>query len=156
LVAAARIASPIFVNWKRNQRTATVPSETTIVPMSCSEIVTPATWIVSLGNGLSTALTSPDQIHVIRPFSASNNPIVTITTRNTSPPSTGRMIVWWIATPPANETSNVTTKAGQYGQPWFTVSDQAMYVEKVAISPWAKLITPVARWISTSARASEP
>ena len=65
LVAAARIASPIFVNWKSNQRAPTAPSETTIVPMSCSETVTPAICIVSLGNGLSTALTSPDQIHVI-------------------------------------------------------------------------------------------
>ena len=81
---------------------------------------------MSLGNGLSTALTSPDQIHVIRPLSASSSPIVTITTRSTDPPSTGRMIVWWSATPPRNETSSVTTKAGQYGQPWFAVSDQAM------------------------------
>jgi hypothetical protein len=30
-----------------------------------------------------------------------------------------------------------------------------MYVERVAISPCEKLMTPVERWIITSARASE-
>ena len=50
----------------------------------------------------------------------------------------------------------MNAKAGQYDQPWFVVSVQGMYVENVAISPWAKLITPVARWIRTSASASEP
>ena len=39
----------------------------------------------------------------------------------------------------------MTANAGQYDQPWFVVSVQAMYVENVAISPCAKLITPVAR-----------
>ena len=39
----------------------------------------------------------------------------------------------------------MTANAGQYENPWFVVSAQAMYVENVAISPWAKLITPVAR-----------
>ena len=60
-----------------------------------------------------------------------------------------------MATPPANEKASVTTNAGQYGQPWFAVSVQGMYVENIAISPWAKLMTPVARWMSTSASASD-
>ena len=34
------------------------------------------------------------------------------------------------------------------------MSHQAMYVENIAISPCAKLMTPVARWMSTSASAS--
>ena len=58
--------------------------------------------------------------------------------------------------PPPNDTASVTAKAGQYGQPWFTVSAHRMYVENIAISPWAKLMIPVARWISTSASASAP
>ena len=58
--------------------------------------------------------------------------------------------------PPANDASSVTANAGQYENPWFVVSVHAMYVENVAISPWAKLITPVARWISTIASASAP
>ena len=33
------------------------------------------------------------------------------------------------------------------------MSVQAMYVESVAISPCAKLMTPVERWMITSARA---
>jgi hypothetical protein len=38
--------------------------------------------------------------------------------------------------------------------PWFSISDQAMNVENIPISPCAKLTTPVARWMRTSARAS--
>ena len=80
---------------------------------------------------------------------------MTITTRRTEPFSFGRMIPWWIAAPPTKEARSVNANAGQYPQPWFVVSVQAMYVENVAISPCAKLMTPVARLMRTSASASE-
>ena len=49
-----------------------------------------------------------------------------ITTRICGPRSTGRMTVWWMPKPPANETRRVTANAGQYEKPWFVVSVQAM------------------------------
>ena len=76
-------------------------------------MATPPMSIVRVGNGLSMARTSPDQISVTRPFSASSRPIVTMTTRSTEPLSFGRMIPWWIATPPANDARSVTANAGQ-------------------------------------------
>ena len=113
LTAAARIARPTFVYWKSAHSTTTVASTTPIVPMSWIEIATPAMSIVRVGNGLCMARTSPDQISVTRPLSASSRPIVTITTRSTEPFSFGRMIPWWIATPPTNDASSVTANAGQ-------------------------------------------
>ena len=79
-----------------------------------------------------------------------------ITTVSAALARRGRITAWWIPTPPTNETSSVTANAGQYEKPWLVVSVHAMYVENIAISPCAKLITPVARWISTIARASAP
>ena len=35
--------------------------------------------------------------------------------------------------------------AGQNEKPWFVISDHAMYVVNIAISPCAKLMTCVAR-----------
>ena len=67
----------------------------------------------------------------------------TITLVSTGARSTGRKISRWIATPTANETPTVTTNAAQYGQPRCS-SSHAMKVEKVAISPCAKLIWCVA------------
>ena len=52
-----------------------------------------------VGNGLSTARTSPDQINVTSPLITSSRPIVTITTRSTEPRSFGRITTWWIAEP---------------------------------------------------------
>ena len=50
--------------------------------------------------------------------------------------------------PPANEMASVTMKpihrwySGPFGS---AISHQAMNVENIAISPWAKLMTPVER-----------
>ena len=81
--------------------------------------------VVPAGNGLSTARTSPPQISVTRPLTKIRSPIVTITTRRTEPFSLGRMIAWWTAAPPRNDTASVNANAGQYPQPWFAVSVQA-------------------------------
>ena len=43
-----------------------------------------------------------------------------------------------MAMPPANENTSVSRKAHQYGTP-HCISCQAMKVENIAISPWAKL-----------------
>ena len=59
-----------------------------------------------------------------------------------------------MAAPPKNAISSVRKNATQYGRPWWLISDQAMNVQNMPISPCAKLTIPVARWISTSARAS--
>jgi hypothetical protein len=76
-------------------------------------MVTPATSIVPFGNGLSTALTSPPQIHPVSPLMAIRSPIVTITIAISGRFSTGRMTTRSIPTPPANAISSVSTNAGQ-------------------------------------------
>ena len=53
--------------------------------------------------------------------------------------STGRMTLRSIATPPTNAIASVSTNAGQYGL-WL-LSDHAMKVVNIAISPCAKLTT---------------
>ena len=61
-----------------------------------------------------------------------------------------------MSVPPTNEMASVIAKPIQNDncQPSGSeMSQNAMYVENIAISPWAKLITPVARWMSTSASA---
>ena len=65
------------------------------------------------------------------------------------------MTARWIATPPTKEIASVAKNAPQNGKPWLTWSVQAMYVANIAISPWAKLMTPVERWMITSASARE-
>jgi hypothetical protein len=50
----------------------------------------------------------------------------------------------------------VRTNASQYGTPKLLISDEAMKVVRVAISPCAKLRIAVARKIRTSARATSP
>ena len=112
--------------WNIRKSTTTVARTTPIVPMSWIEIATPAMSIVRVGKGLCTARTSPPQMSVTKPLIARSRPIVTITTRSTEPFSLGRITPWWIAAPPTNEAIRVKTNAGQYPQPWFAVSVQAM------------------------------
>ena len=65
LTAAARIARPTFVNWKKSQSTTTVARQTPIVPRSWIEIATPPMSIV---RGRERALDGP---HLARPDPAS-------------------------------------------------------------------------------------
>ena len=111
---------------------------------------------VSFGNGLGKARISADQISGASPLKISTSPIVMITTVSTDALATGAITTRWIPSPSTNANRSVATNAGQYDQPWCSISAQAMYVVNIAISPCAKLITPVARWISTSASASAP
>ena len=78
-----------------------------------------------------------------------------MTIPSSGPSWIGLINVSSISTPPPNESRIVAPNAGQNAQPW-SMSVQQMNAESVAISPCAKLSTPVARWISTIASASEP
>ena len=70
-------------------------------------------------------------------------PTVTITTAITEC-WTGRMTTTWMTTPSTNAIASVKKNASQYETPQ-SMSWYAMYVVAIAISPWAKLITSVAR-----------
>ena len=59
-------------------------------------------------------------------------------------PCIGRIKTCSIATPPPNERIKVAVNAGQNDQPC-SIKAQQMNAESVAISPCAKLSTPVAR-----------
>ena len=84
-----------------------------------------------------------------------NSPSVTIRIVSGSSPSTGRMMTRSITIPPRNESASADSSASPSGSPAST-RPQAMKVENIAISPWAKLTIPVERKISTSASASAP
>ena len=73
----------------------------------------------------------------------SASPRVTITIVSTGASSNGRISVRCSAMPPPNAIRHVSRNAGQYAM-WF-ISDHAMNVVNVAISPCAKFTTPVER-----------
>ena len=102
------------------------------------------TWIGRVENALGKSFVSPPQIHDAVPSSTNTRPIVTTTTARTLAFSTGRMTVRSIAIPPRNAIPSVAKNAPQYPKPQ-CISCQAMYVVNIAIAPWAKLITSVAR-----------
>ena len=70
--------------------------------------------------------------------------------------SFGRITPWWMPSPPTNETASVNDERRPVRPAVVRRQRPGMYVENIAISPCAKLMTPVARWMSTSASASEP
>ena len=115
-----------------------------MMPMSWIEKATPATSIGRVEKAFGRARGSGDQIQRAAPLTRKNRPRVTITTVSTGALSTGRMTARSISTPPANEIPIVRKNAAQKESPWWT-RDHAMKVENIAISPWAKLTTPVER-----------
>ena len=129
---------------KKSHSSATAASETAIVPRSWIENATPATSIGRVENAFGRLRTSGDQIQRAAPLTRKKRPSVTITTVSTGARSTGLITTRSIPTPPKNEIATVRKKAAQYERPWWT-SDQAMKVENIAISPCAKLTTPVER-----------
>ena len=98
---------------------------------------------------------SKPQIQPAAELMRMNSPSVTIRIVSGSGSSTGRISMRSIAIPPRNESTSAQTSASPSGSPPST-SPQAMNVENIAISPWAKLTIPVERKISTSASASAP
>ncbi len=81
--------------------------------MSCTEIATPPTSHVSLGNGLSKAFTSAPQIQPVSPFRRIRSPIVTITIAISGRCSTGRITTRSTAAPPMKASTSVSANAGQ-------------------------------------------
>src|SRR5262249_45042305 len=142
--AAARIARPTFVNRKNSHSSRTASSETPMIPRSEIEKATPAIWIGRVENALGIDFTSGDQIQNAAPLKTKNSPIVTIAIVRTGLRSTGRITARSSAIPPADETATVSAHAPQYGQRCGG-GVHAMNVENIASSPWAKLMTPVAR-----------
>ena len=118
--------------------------ETAITPSSSFENDTPPRWTVAVENGPANCFAAPPQIQVVSPLIAINSPTVRSTTASNGLPCNGRISTCWTATPPPNERINVATNAGQNDQPWSS-SDQQTNADSVAISPCAKLSTPVAR-----------
>ena len=155
LTADARSPSPRRVFANSSQISPTAMNATAITPRSCFENATPPTRIGAVENGPWNCLAAPPQIHVMSPLIAIRRPIVRITIPSSGPPWIGRITTTCTATPPSSESRSVAPKAGQNAQPWL-ISAQQMNAESVAISPCAKLITPVERWISTIASASSP
>ncbi len=99
-------------------------------------------------NALGKLFVSAPQIQAARPKSAMPRPSVTMTIVSTGAPSTGRITSRSSATPPANEMTSVSVKPIQRCHPGplgSAISHQAMNVENIAISPCAKLMTPVER-----------
>ena len=142
---AARMPSPIFVKRKNAHIPTTPARHTASVPRSCWLNATPPTRIGFAGNGLGNARTSGPQIQPARPFSTTRRPIVIMTTVSTGARSTGRMITRCSATPPTKAIRSVVPNASQYVKPWLLISDHAMNVVNIPISPCAKLMIPVAR-----------
>src|SRR5581483_6366285 len=155
LTAAARRPSPSFVRVKRRPTSATTTSETAITPMSCFENATPPTVIGSVEKGPWNCFAAPPHTQVSKPLIAMRRPIVRMTIPSSGPRWIGLIRTECSATPPPNESTSVAPNAGQNDQPWST-SVKQRNAESVAISPCAKLRTPVERWMRTSASASEP
>ena len=114
------------MNWKNAQSRATSTRTIANVPTSCCEIETSPICQVSFGNGLGKALISADQIRLASPLKVSTRPIVMITTVRTEAFETGAITTRWMPSPSTNAKTSVPTKAGQYDQPWFSISVQAM------------------------------
>src|SRR3954463_13536257 len=144
LSAEARSASPTFVNRKNKASRTTSTASMPIIPMYWTLMCAPANLIVRVEKPPSKVRSPPPQMTLIRPFSTSARPSVTITDVTTGPRSKGRITVRSIAIPPTNAIAMTIGNASQNVSPWF-INDHAMNVVNVAISPWAKLIVPVVR-----------
>ena len=125
---------------KNAQRSATITSETAMIPRSWSEKATPPMRTGSVENGDSSVRGSFPQIRLARPLSPMSRPIVTITTVSGGVDCTGRITASSIAAPPTKASTSVSANAGQYGI--CSIRLQATKVVNIAISPWAKLTTP--------------
>jgi hypothetical protein len=97
-----------------------------------------------LPNRLGNERLEKPQIQPAALLSRMSSPSVTITRTSGSPPSTGRMITRSMIMPPTNDRTSVSASAPASGRPVWS-RPQATKVLNIAISPWAKLTTPVDR-----------
>ena len=144
LRADARSARPSFVNRKKSPSRTSSAASTPMMPMYWMLMWAPASLMVRLENPPLNGRSAPLQITYINPFSSSASPSVTMTIVTTGAFSTGRMITRSTTTPPAKAITSTRGNASQNEKPWF-ISDHAMNVVNVAISPCAKLRARVER-----------
>ena len=155
MAAAARIASPSFVRWKRRNSSPLTASSTATIPRDSYATRIPAISVEPSGKMLGKLRFSKPQIQPAALLMRMKSPSVTIRIVSWSASSTGRISTRSTTMPPTKESTKVTSRASPSGTPPST-SPQAMKVENIAISPWAKLTMPVERKMSTSASASAP
>ena len=84
---------------------------------SSIEKATPPTSTGRVGNALGSVRTSGAQIHEAAPSIRKKRPSVTIATVSTGLPSTGRITIRSIATPPAKPQATASRNDAQYGTP---------------------------------------
>src|ERR1700680_1499759 len=131
--AAARIASPIRVNWKKKYRPISSSTVTPIMPAWWVEI----SWLPRNGddpNGVGYCLMVKSQIRPATLLMIAYNAMKPATLVKIGAFASGLNSSLSIAMPPANENASVITKAPQYGTP-HCISCQEMKVENIDISP---------------------
>src|SRR5215210_7180567 len=89
-------------------------------------------------NGVGYCLIVKSQVRPATLLTIANNAMKPATLVRTGALASGLNNIRSMAMPPANENASVRRKAHQYGTP-HCISCQAMNVENIAISPWAKL-----------------
>ncbi len=135
--AAARIASPIRVYWKKKNSRISSSTVTPIMPAWWVEI----SWLPRNGeepNGVGYCLIVKSQIRPATELMIANSAMKPATLVRIGALASGLNSSRSITMPPANEKASVSTKAPQYGMPHCIIC-QEMKVENIAISPWAKL-----------------
>jgi hypothetical protein len=151
--AAARIARPSLVCWNSSHSRPTTASSTAMMPSDSIDSATSPSCAAPLGKMDGKPRLVYPQIQPAAALSSTSRPRVTISRVSGRPPSTGRISTRSMAMPPRNDSANAPSSASHNGRP-LSCSAQAMNVENIAISPWAKFTIPVERKISTRASAS--
>ena len=114
--------------------------------MSSVTPIMPASWVLirwppnrgPRPNGVGNSLIVKFQISPAELFKIPNRAMNATSCVRTGALWIGLNRMRSIAMPPTNDTATTATKAPQYGTPHW-ISCQAMKVENIAISPWAKL-----------------
>src|ERR687893_2969736 len=155
LEATARSFRPTDVRLSSNHRPRHCTSSTASRPrVSFWMRVSNRNGTLPRGKGDGMVCGSVPKMSCTRALSPRNRPSVMMTTFSGLRPSMGRMSVRPI-TAPATKANAIEMKIATHTGMPVVVSFQETKAEKSAISPWAKLRTPVVRKISTRARATE-
>ncbi len=142
--AAARIASPSRVRWNSRNSRPTTTSSTATMPSDSIDSRTPPTPTVPSGKVDGKPRLENPQIQPAPLLMRMNSPRVTITRVSGWRPSTGRITIRSSSAPPPNDSASAARIASGSATP-ASVMPQVRKVENIAISPWAKLTTPVDR-----------
>src|SRR3954470_4725059 len=134
--AAARIARPIRVYWKKMNSRISSRTVTPIMPAWWVEI----SWLPRKGedpNGVGYCLMVKSQIRPATELTMANSAMKPATLVSTGAFASGLDSSRSMMMPPAKDIASVRMKAPQYGTPHCIIC-QDMKVENIAISPWAK------------------